>query len=179
MFTSTTSYHIVTNSFYLITNLSLPEIKIKREYLTQVGAGEILSTNLVLVSIFFPFLSYFFFFFFLFRYSSVSLLFLYFILFSFFLLLKWIYHICSCMMIITIWFHRISIPQPKHIPPPPKLSPPETISFSMSVSQHLFYKEVQSVLFSDSTWLTHFRIILSTDSLSHICSPAQIQSIEK
>ena len=25
-----------------------------------------------------------------------------------FLLLKWIYHICSCKMIITIWFHRIS-----------------------------------------------------------------------
>ena len=34
-----------------------------------------------------------------------------------------------------------------HIPPPHKLSPPETISFSMSVSQHLFCKEVQSVLF--------------------------------
>ena len=50
-------------------------------------------------------------------------------------------------MIITIQFYRISIPQPKHILPPPKLSPPETISFSMSVSQHLFCKEVQSVLF--------------------------------
>uniref|UniRef100_A0A8D1WIU0 Uncharacterized protein n=1 Tax=Sus scrofa TaxID=9823 RepID=A0A8D1WIU0_PIG len=57
----------------------------------------------------------------------------------------------GCIMIITIQFHRISIPQPKHIPPPCKLSPPETISFSMSVSQHLFCKEVQSVLFSDST----------------------------
>ena len=32
-------------------------------------------------------------------------------------------------------------------PPPSKLSPPETVSFSMSVSQHLFCKEVQSVLF--------------------------------
>jgi len=64
-----------------------------------------------------------------------------------FLLFKWIYHSCSCIMIIN----RISIPQPKHIPPLPKLSPPETINFSMSVSQHLFCKEVQSVLFSDST----------------------------
>jgi len=70
---------------------------------------------------------------------------------SFFLLLKWIYNICSCIMIITIWFHRIPIPQPTHIPPPPKLSPLETISFSISLSQHLFCKEVQSVLFSDST----------------------------
>ena len=83
--------------------------------------------------------------------KSSGRLFFYFLFFHFFLLLKWIYHICSCIMIITIWFHRISIPQPKHIPPPPKLSPPETISFSMSVSQHLFCKEVQSVLFSDST----------------------------
>ena len=31
--------------------------------------------------------------------------------------------------------------------PTPKLSPPETISFSMSLSQYLFCKEVQSVLF--------------------------------
>ena len=54
-------------------------------------------------------------------------------------------------MIITIQFYRISIPQPKHIPPPPKLSPPENITFSMSVSQHPFCKEVQSVLFSDPT----------------------------
>ena len=30
----------------------------------------------------------------------------------FFLLLKWIYHICSCIMIITIQFHRISISLP-------------------------------------------------------------------
>ena len=43
--------------------------------------------------------------------------------------LKLNYDICSCIMIITIWFHRISIPQPKQIPPPPKRSPPETIVF--------------------------------------------------
>ena len=30
-----------------------------------------------------------------------------------FLLLKWIYHIRSCIMIITIHFHRMSIPHPK------------------------------------------------------------------
>ena len=50
-------------------------------------------------------------------------------------------------MIITIQFYRISIPQPKDIPPPPKLSPLETISISKSVSQYLFCKEVHSVLF--------------------------------
>ena len=36
-------------------------------------------------------------------------------------------------------------------PPTPKQSPTETISFSMSVSQHLFCKEVQSVHFLVST----------------------------
>ena len=76
-------------------------------------------------------------------------------------------------MIITIWFHRISIPQPKHIPPPPKLSPPETLSFSMSVSQHLFCKEVQSVLFSiphvsESIWC--WCLIVWLTSLSMIVS---------
>ena len=53
-------------------------------------------------------------------------------------------------MIITIQFYRISNPQPQHIPPPPKLSPLETMGFSKSVSQYLFCKEVHSVLFSDS-----------------------------
>ena len=50
-------------------------------------------------------------------------------------------------MIITIQFYRISIPQPQRISPPPKLSPLETISFSKSVRQYLFCKEVHSVLF--------------------------------
>ena len=50
-------------------------------------------------------------------------------------------------MIITIQFCRISIPHPQGIPPPPKLSPLETISFSKSVSQYLFCKEVHCVLF--------------------------------
>ena len=55
-------------------------------------------------------------------------------------------------MIITIQFYMISIPQPQCIPPPPRLSPLETISFSESVSQYLvsqylFCKEVRSVLF--------------------------------
>ena len=50
-------------------------------------------------------------------------------------------------MIITIQFYRFSIPQPQCIPPPPELSPLKTISFSKSVSQYLFCKEVHSVLF--------------------------------
>ena len=54
-------------------------------------------------------------------------------------------------MIITIQFHRISIPQPQCITPPPKLSHLETISFSKSGSRYLFCKEVRSVLFSEST----------------------------
>ena len=54
-------------------------------------------------------------------------------------------------MIITIQFYRIYIPQHQHIPPPPKLYPLETVSFSKSVSQYLFCKEVQSVLFLDYT----------------------------
>ena len=54
-------------------------------------------------------------------------------------------------MITTIQFYRISIPHPQRIRPPPKLSPLETVSFSKSVSQYLFCKEVHSVLFSDST----------------------------
>ena len=60
---------------------------------------------------------------------SISLLF-----YFYFLLLNWIYHSYSCIMIITVQFHRISIPQPKHIPLPRKLSPPETIIFCLWVS---------------------------------------------
>ena len=45
----------------------------------------------------------------------------------------------------------ISIPNPQYIPPTPNLSPLETISFSKSVSQYLFCKEVHCVLSSDST----------------------------
>ena len=55
-------------------------------------------------------------------------------------------------MIITIQFHSISIPHPQRIPLSPKLSPLETIGFSMSGSQDLFCKDVHCVLFSDSTW---------------------------
>ena len=50
-------------------------------------------------------------------------------------------------MIITTQFYRISIPQPQHIPPPPKLSPLKTVSFSKSVSQYMFCKEIHSVIF--------------------------------
>ena len=64
-----------------------------------------------------------------------------------FFITQWIYYVYSCTMIITIQFYMICIPQPKHISPPPKLSPLGTISFSKSVSQYLFCKEVQSVLF--------------------------------
>ena len=54
-------------------------------------------------------------------------------------------------MIVTTQFYRISIPQLQHITRLPELPPVETISFSKSVSQYLFYKEVPSVLFSDAT----------------------------
>ena len=68
-----------------------------------------------------------------------------------FLITQWIYYIYICTITITTQYYRISIPQPQHIPPPPELSPLETISFSKSVSQYLFCKEVHCVLFSDST----------------------------
>ena len=48
-------------------------------------------------------------------------------------------------------FYSISIPNPQCIPSPSNLSHLETISLSKSVSQYLFYKEVHSVLFLDST----------------------------
>ena len=54
-------------------------------------------------------------------------------------------------MIITTQFYRISIPHPQRIPPPPHLSPLETISFSKSESEYLFCREVHCVLLSDST----------------------------
>ena len=61
-------------------------------------------------------------------------------------------------MIIPVQFYRISIPQPQCIPPPPKLSPGETISFSKSVSQYLFCKEFHCVLFSDSMSVIAFDV---------------------
>ena len=45
-------------------------------------------------------------------------------------------------MIITTQFYSISIPKPQPILPTPNLSPLETVSFSKSVSQYLFCKEV-------------------------------------
>ena len=67
-----------------------------------------------------------------------------------FLLLNEFYYIYSCIMIITTQFYSISIPNPQLIPPPPNLPHLETISFSKSVSQYLFCKEVHCVLFLDS-----------------------------
>ena len=52
-------------------------------------------------------------------------------------------------MIITANFYSISTLKPQCIPHHPNLSPLETISFSKSVSQHLFCKEVHCVLFLD------------------------------
>ena len=64
-------------------------------------------------------------------------------LFLFFFITR-IYYNQSCTMIITIQFYRISIPHPQHMPPTPKLSPLETISFfkvceSVSVLQRNFF----------------------------------------
>ena len=42
-------------------------------------------------------------------------------------------------------------PKHQHIPPPPNLSDLETISFSKSVNQFLYCKEVNCVLCYDST----------------------------
>ena len=70
-----------------------------------------------------------------------------FIYFLIFFIIQWIYYIHSYTMIITIQFYSISIPNPRRISLPPRLSPLETISFSKYVSQYLFCKEVHCVLF--------------------------------
>ena len=57
------------------------------------------------------------------------------------------YYIYSCTMIITTQFSSISFPNFQCIPPPPNLSPLETVSFSKSVSLYLFCKAVHCVLF--------------------------------
>ena len=88
-----------------------------------------------------------------------------FILFYFIFITQWIYYIYSCTMIITIQFYRISIPQPQHIPPPPKLSPLETIKFfkvceSVSVLQrNSFCQWKHSMLVSHH--LTSLSMIIS------------------
>ena len=41
-------------------------------------------------------------------------------------------------------FYSISIPNPQHIPPSPKLSHLESLSFFKSVSEYLFCEEVHS-----------------------------------
>ena len=74
--------------------------------------------------------------------------FFFYLFFIAFLLLSYIY---SCTMIITTKFYSISIPDPQRIPSPSNLSHLETVSFPKSMSQYLFCKEVNYVLFSDST----------------------------
>ena len=69
-----------------------------------------------------------------------------------FKLLNGFYYIYGCTMIITFQFYSISIPNPQRIPPPPNPSHLETVSFSNFVSPYLFCKEVNCVLFLDSTY---------------------------
>ena len=67
------------------------------------------------------------------------------------LLLNEFYYIHNCTMITTTKFYSMSIPNPRCIPPPLNLSHLETVSFSESLSQYLFCKEVHCVFFLDST----------------------------
>ena len=84
----------------------------------------------------------------------------------FFLLLNEFCYIYSCTMIITTQSCSISIPNPQPIPSPPNLSPLETMSFSKSMSQYLFCKEVHSVLFFRfHMWVIAFDVGVS---LSHL-----------
>ena len=69
---------------------------------------------------------------------------------SLFIIIRWIYYIYSCTVIITIQFYRISIPHPWCIASLPNCLLWK-LSSSKSLSQYLFCKEVYSVLFSDST----------------------------
>ena len=68
-----------------------------------------------------------------------------------FSLLNEFYYIYRCTAIITTKFYSISIPNPQYVSPTPNLSHLETVSFSKSMSQYLFCKEVHCVLFLDST----------------------------
>ena len=93
--------------------------------------------------------------------------------FSLFLkLLNEFYYSYRCTTIIRTKFYGISIPNPQCIPSAPNLSHLETISFSKSVSQYLFCKEIHPVLFLDSAcdsiwcwclivWLTSCSMIIS------------------
>ena len=105
----------------------------------------------------------------LWRFSSVFFFFLDFFTWElFFLFTHWIYHICSCILIITIQFHRISVPQPKHIPPTPQTVSSGDHKFFKVWSQHLFCKEVPSVLFSVSTCQGTFDVGVSLYDWLHI-----------
>ena len=56
-------------------------------------------------------------------------------------------------MLITTQFYSISILNPRPIPSiPSNLSPLETVSFSKSLSQYLFCKEVPCIHFLDFTY---------------------------
>jgi len=57
------------------------------------------------------------------------------------------YYISRCPTIITTKLWSSSIRNAQCIPPPPKLSHVETVSFAKSVSQDLFCQEVPSALF--------------------------------
>ena len=85
-----------------------------------------------------------------------------------FFITQWIYYIYSCTMIMTIQFYMISTPQPQNIPLTLKLSPLETKSFSKSVSQYLFCKEVHFVLFWFHLSVKAFDIGVSLSDWLHL-----------
>ena len=89
----------------------------------------------------------------------------------FFLLLKWIYHICSCIMIITIWFHRISITQPRHIPPTHWTRPgiePETSWFLVGFVNHWAMTGTPRVTFLFYLFYFIFHFFITQMNLSHL-----------
>ena len=105
-----------------------------------------------------------------------------FFLFFYFLLLKWIYHICSYTMIITIWFHRISIPQPRHIPPPPTNFSLKSLSLLTVLSLFIFLEGVSLQTGAETTLFWAWVFWLSMTSLvssSHSCaSPSSSSELE-
>ena len=89
-------------------------------------------------------------------------------LYSLFFILNEFYYIYRCTTIITTKFYSISIPNLQCIPPPLNLSPLESTTFSKSVSQYLFCKEVRCVLFSDSTSVIAFDVGVSLSDWLHL-----------
>ena len=87
---------------------------------------------------------------------------------NFFFLLKWICHICSCIMIMKIQFHRISIPQPKHTPIPQTVSSRDHKFLNASESASILQRNSVSPLFRIHMSVKEFDVAFSLYGWRHL-----------